>query len=806
MNKQVFILIMLLLSTILSTLLFGQEIFTLNVSLVFPNDNDTAALMKRLDSNALSYLYKITILDANHSETLLSSSPILSLSIAKQGTYEIEASVISGSDVYFSGKRVVVVDYSSFIQEVEIPLIPIVSRIFVTFDNEGTESISGERIIITDDSSNVVLNESLNEVAFPLFLNVIPGTYKLTILNEENLTQNSINRVLSATELNVQPGQLYPVMISLRNQNIILKKNSAKVSKLTAFDVNTREVIFEKEGRFKLARNLSINGKTSSAWSSLLFPGLSDLYLTFSNGEITNIDYKEEFPSRVRVLISSELTTIGGLSSATFEKLTLKISNGYSIFSFREGYCQITTMQHGQIVRFSKKSDGLIIETNDGIIGPFETNTRFYLKAQARDSSVEISEKSKNKYFGDLEIFVNKSGGFSIINDLPIEEYLKSVVASEMPSTYHLEALKAQAVVARTYALEKILSDRRYAGLGANMDDSTNFQAYNFQKPNEKSSLAVERTNGEVLLYKNKLSATFYYSVSGGYVMDPKDIFKMSIAYLKPKVLSVDQQNLLFLDDELALKNFLKNWDILTLQRLGFPEARNGYFRWKVEFSADEIYSAVISLKNVAAVANNTNTNEKSLKAIDPVSELRRYVNSQLLSSLRNDTLSVGISELTTDFSDKIVDQSTSPAVEVKSSVSEEKLTQDVTERIIDVYVSARTPGRYVTEITIETNKRIFKIASSDVTRVFSVKGKKITLLNGIIRSDLSSLPSSFFTVDVVKNEEGFAQKIVLYGGGFGHGIGMSQVAANVLAKDFGWDYITILSFFYTGTQLRKVY
>jgi len=46
----------------------------------------------------------------------------------------------------------------------------------------------------------------------------------------------------------------------------------------------------------------------------------------------------------------------------------------------------------------------------------------------------------------------------------------------------------------------------------------------------------------------------------------------------------------------------------------------------------------------------------------------------------------------------------------------------------------------------------------------------------------------------------------VLYGGGFGHGIGMSQVAANFLAKDYGWDYVTILEFFYPGTVLSKVY
>ena len=98
-----------------------------------------------------------------------------------------------------------------------------------------------------------------------------------------------------------------------------------------------------------------------------------------------------------------------------------------------------------------------------------------------------------------------------MINELLLEEYLYAVVPSEMPASYPLEALKAQAVCARTYAYARIL----HAGLpeyGAHVDDSTAFQVYNNILENAQTTKAVRETKGELLWYGQELADTYYYS------------------------------------------------------------------------------------------------------------------------------------------------------------------------------------------------------------------------------------------------------------------------------------------------------
>lgn len=112
------------------------------------------------------------------------------------------------------------------------------------------------------------------------------------------------------------------------------------------------------------------------------------------------------------------------------------------------------------------------------------------------------------KYSGKLYL-TGTSQGIEVINELPIEEYLASVVASEMPSSYPEEAQKAQAVCARTYARNCIRQNNGQSP--ADLDDSVSFQVYNNQKSTKKSKKAVKETAGIVL----PLNEIQYYSTSG---------------------------------------------------------------------------------------------------------------------------------------------------------------------------------------------------------------------------------------------------------------------------------------------------
>ena len=121
--------------------------------------------------------------------------------------------------------------------------------------------------------------------------------------------------------------------------------------------------------------------------------------------------------------------------------------------------------------------------------------------------SVKRGDKNL-KYYGQLE-FVKLKNGIALINDIDIEKYLYSVIPSEMPESYGIEALKVQAICARTYAYSH-LNNNKYKKYGANIDDSISYQVYNNQKYGKDTIRAVNDTKGKVIKFKGKLANIFY--------------------------------------------------------------------------------------------------------------------------------------------------------------------------------------------------------------------------------------------------------------------------------------------------------
>lgn len=129
-----------------------------------------------------------------------------------------------------------------------------------------------------------------------------------------------------------------------------------------------------------------------------------------------------------------------------------------------------------------------------------------------------------------------------LINELPLEEYLYSVVPSEMPASYPQEALKAQAICARTYAYTH-MQRAGYEALGAHVDDSSSYQVYNNILEQEEATAAVKATYGQLLVREDGVTPaeTYYYSTSWGYGSDAH-VWKTSAAdsygYIVPRHLS----------------------------------------------------------------------------------------------------------------------------------------------------------------------------------------------------------------------------------------------------------------------------
>lgn len=98
-----------------------------------------------------------------------------------------------------------------------------------------------------------------------------------------------------------------------------------------------------------------------------------------------------------------------------------------------------------------------------------------------------------------------------LVNQIPMEYYLKRVVPSEMPRTYGVEALKAQAVCARTYAYGHSNS-YAYPDVKGNMDDTVSFQVYNQGTESAETNEAIRSTAGQILMKDGTVVDALYYS------------------------------------------------------------------------------------------------------------------------------------------------------------------------------------------------------------------------------------------------------------------------------------------------------
>jgi stage II sporulation protein D len=134
-------------------------------------------------------------------------------------------------------------------------------------------------------------------------------------------------------------------------------------------------------------------------------------------------------------------------------------------------------------------------------------------------------------YRGTAEVRKRRNGRLQVINELDIEDYLKGVIAAEVPSDWEMEALKAQAVASRTYALyQKRESGKR----SYHIRDTVDSQVYlGFKGERARAVRAVEETKGEVVLYDGNLAAAFYHASCGGHTEDALVLWGIDEPYLK---------------------------------------------------------------------------------------------------------------------------------------------------------------------------------------------------------------------------------------------------------------------------------
>lgn len=345
-----------------------------------------------------------------------------------------------------------------------------------------------------------------------------------------------------------------------------------------------------------------------------------------------------------------------------------------------------------------------------------------------------------NGYCGTLELR-HYEAGYTVVNVLPLETYIKGVISSEMPATYELEALKCQAVCARSYAYRQLL-ENHYPELGAHVDDSTNYQVYNKSAPSPVTDQAVDETVGQVLCWGDQVIEAFYYSTSYGHSgdytawnLDAAEYPYLSGYWLRQSEGTVDLSN------ETAFSEYIRQPDSECY------ESDIKFFRWTADLNFTERKDALC-------------TRIRDRKSLQP--EMIHYY---------------------------------------KKSDGEETDSLEHFGELIGISIAGRDSSGVIERLDLLFEKGTVSISSEYNMRYILASGlSRVIWQDGSTTDSAGLIPSSYFTI--AENGNG---SYTLCGGGYGHGLGMSQNGAQRLAQN-GWKMEDILKKFYPDTGICNLY
>lgn len=350
-------------------------------------------------------------------------------------------------------------------------------------------------------------------------------------------------------------------------------------------------------------------------------------------------------------------------------------------------------------------------------------------------------------YYGRMVVY-RDSQGYYIVNKVNIEKYLYSVVASEMPSSFETEALKAQAVCARSYVYRQ-MQEEDYRAYHAQIDDSTNYQVYNKSDVSREGIAAVKETSGIVMYAGDEIVNAYYFSSSCGF-SSGMEIWNQDgeCEYLSAKSLMKDKdkgkdKEQFDLSDERAFRQFIASSD-----REAY-DSTSRYYRWKAKV---ELSACIEKLREV--IQSRYKINPDNFDFYSTAGKKPKKVSS------------------------------------LKGFGGVKKM-----------YCSKRGKSGAILELTIrfEFGKVVVK-SEYNIRAVVGCGLEKITYADGSTDTSSRFLPSAYFSISYDEK----SKRCLLTGGGNGHGMGMSQYGADSMAKE-GWDYQKILKFSYDGIELKKI-
>lgn len=400
-------------------------------------------------------------------------------------------------------------------------------------------------------------------------------------------------------------------------------------------------------------------------------------------------------------------------------------SKGYKSFIHYSGNYEVYVgifSSESEMKNASGKLDGVtyvypngsnvLVEFNNQVIFSYDSieNIDFY--------TGNIINYNTKPYRGAIRIKRSQSSDLTVINYLDLEKYLYGVVPKEMPVEWSLEALKAQAIAARNFAVMH-LGD--YEALGFDLTNDINSQVYGgVEAENIRSNQAVDETKGLLLKYDDYVAATYYHSNSGGQTESVENVWQSEIPYLKG------------VSDEYSENVKNSSWEkTYTLSQISLQLNNAGY-------DVGRIYDVV-----PVSISENNRVLELLFKGTKDDVVLEKGETRKIFGYF-----------------------------DIKSMWFDVKKGNEV--RIVN-------NTKYYTD---------------------GITSQKIITASGI--KDLSSYNAyDVYDGESLRSIETNISNITFKGKGFGHGIGMSQWGAKVMAER-GHTYEDILLHYYSGTYLDR--
>lgn len=431
--------------------------------------------------------------------------------------------------------------------------------------------------------------------------------------------------------------------------------------------------------------------------------------------------------SVVRVLLSKLQVT---------DRLEISLDGSYTLgdMAFQRGSDLVVSSATGKLMVYY---EGMALSAGEKLV-----LTRHAID-DAKENGLRFND-NLNLFCGDLHLSV-KNGLIQVVLHIPVEEYLLGVVPYEMSDSFPLEALKAQAIAARTYALRKATGSGEY-----DLVDTTNDQVfYGYNAANNSAVQAVKETEGICAYYNGQMAICYYTASNGGQVE--------------------------------------------LIRNVWGPEENDGYITmhddpYDVENPESVVKRAEIAKKAENGVVYNQTLTDYLLMQLTEQVEALGY--SGDMDDIMIDSVA-GIS-LHTPANGPESKVMTQMRFDLRVSARKELSAAASEDEEVNLFsVSTQTPETTLPPAT--------QAPWSEIDQVLSVDVPVFSCIEPWLELTINGSNNEILTVEELENT------FCIEARRYGHGVGMSQRGAQWMAGNYGWTYEQILRFYYPGVTLKKI-